>query len=196
MDSRCHGHNTWLKHGRCINDWYNASMLSHNKFMLSSNALMLSHNEFMLSSNALLLSYSGLTLSSNASMLSHKQFVLGDNALMLSLKGIMLRNNPSPLPCVQPAQLTRKTPGKRKAGANARFFVVVSRQGGYNFCVGSYIYGKAAGAPGAGDALSLPKGKPHAGKYREVTLLRLRGGRGSPSPLPTSHAQIVKRPGD
>jgi len=28
-------------------------------------------------------------------------------------------------------------------------------------------------------------GKPHAGKYREVTLLRLLGGRCSPSPLPT-----------
>jgi hypothetical protein len=28
-------------------------------------------------------------------------------------------------------------------------------------------------------------GKPHAGKYRELTLLRQRGGRGSPSPLPS-----------
>lgn len=32
-------------------------------------------------------------------------------------------------------------------------------------------------------------GKPHAGKYRELTLLRQRGGRGSPSPLPSALPQ-------
>jgi hypothetical protein len=26
MDSRCHGHSTWLKHGRCINDWYQTAI--------------------------------------------------------------------------------------------------------------------------------------------------------------------------
>jgi diacylglycerol kinase (ATP) len=30
MDSRCHGHNTWLKHGRCINDWYNERYFVNN----------------------------------------------------------------------------------------------------------------------------------------------------------------------
>lgn len=33
-------------------------------------------------------------------------------------------------------------------------------------------------------------GKPHAGKYRELTLLRQRGGRGLPSPLPSCDLTI------
>jgi len=46
---------------------------------------------------------------------------------------------------------------------------------------------------GQGDGGRPVAGKPHAGKYRELTLSRQRGGRGSPSPLLTNNQFLELR---